>query len=224
MTLNVEKQQNIVSEKNTLASENNQLRANIYQLLAALLRQAPDQNLINFLVDLEVETETDNAITKAWHSLKLAAIQSTIKQIENEYFTLFIGIGCGEILPYASWFTTSSLMNKPLALLRQDLRQLGYERNENVSEPEDHIAAIFEVMASLIIDEPAYRQLAFYQRHIETWINHFCEDLSSAPSANFYATLAQLAKAFFELEALEFEQLKLNTLINFTLENNESQD
>ena len=105
-------------------------------------------------------------------------------------------------------------MDKPLALLRQDLKQLGYERDDNVAEPEDHVAALLEVMGDLILSAPQFRQLAFYQRHMESWIIRFCDDLSKAPSAAFYQPIAQLAKAFFELEAREFEQLNLNIPVN----------
>lgn len=195
-------------------SENDQLRADIYQLIAALLRRSPTAELLDFLAQLEVDTDQDNDMTKAWLALKLAAGQFTPEQLEDEYFALFIGVGCGEILPYGSWFVTGSLMDKPLALLRQDLLQLGFARQEDVKEPEDHVAALCEVMGTLILEAPSFRQLAFYQRHMGDWIARFCDKLAEAPSAAFYATVAQLAKAFFALEAVEFEQLSLNIPVN----------
>jgi TorA maturation chaperone TorD len=195
-------------------SENDQLRADIYQLLAALLRRQPNAELLHFLANLEIDANEDNQMTKAWLSLQLAAQQFTSDQLEDEYFALFLGVGCGEILPYGSWFMTGSLMDKPLALLRQDLMQLGFEREDNVKEPEDHVAALCEVMGTLILEAPSYRQLAFYQRHIGSWIGRFCDNLTKAPSAAFYATVAQLAKAFFEMEANAFEQLSLDIPLN----------
>lgn len=190
-------------------SEHDQLRADIYQLLAALFRQGPNQSLIEFLATLEIDDD-NNEMSQAWLAVKNAAKQTNVEQLEDEYFAIFLGVGCGEILPYGSWFITGSLLDKPLALLRQDLKQLGYERNENIAEPEDHISALFEVLAHLIIEQPNYRQLAFYQRHLESWIHRFCNDLSKAPSANFYAKVALLAKAFFDFETIAFEQLSLN--------------
>ena len=195
-------------------SENDQLRADIYQLLAALLRRPPSTELLLFLANLEIDVNDDSEMTKAWVSLKLAAEQFSAEQLEEEYFNIFLGVGRGEILPYGSWFMTGSLMDKPLALLRQDLMQLGFEREENVKEPEDHVAALCEVMGILILEAPSYRQLAFYQRHLGSWIARFCSELAKAPSAAFYATLAELAKAFFVIEANEFEQLSLNIPVN----------
>ncbi|QIR13117.1 TorD/DmsD family molecular chaperone [Shewanella aestuarii] len=195
-------------------SENDQLRADIYQLLAALLRRHPNQELLQFLANLDVEADESNPMSQAWIALKNAAATSDVESLENEYFTIFLGVGRGEILPYGSWFMTGSLMDKPLALLRNDLMQLGFEREENVKEPEDHVAALCEIMAILILEAPGYRQLAFYQRHIGSWINRFCESLAKAPSAVFYLPVAQLAQAFFTAEANEFEQLSLDIPVN----------
>jgi TorA maturation chaperone TorD len=191
-------------------SENDQLRADIYQLLAALLRSQPSPELLQFLANLEIDANDDSEMTKAWVAIKLAAEQFSAEQLEDEYFNIFYGVGRGEIMPYGSWFMTGSLMDKPLALLRQDLMQLGFEREDNVKEPEDHVAALCEVMSVLILEAPGYRQLAFYQRHLGSWIARFCSDLAKVPSAAFYATVAELAKEFFVIEANEFEQLSLN--------------
>ncbi|GIU09273.1 hypothetical protein TUM4261_17330 [Shewanella sp. c952] len=195
-------------------SENDQLRADIYQLLAALLRRQPSTELLQFLAGLDIDANDDSDMTKAWVGLKLAAEQFTSEQLEDEYFSIFLGVGSGEILPYGSWFMTGSLMDKPLALLRNDLMQLGFEREEEVKEPEDHVAALCEVMGTLILEAPGYRQLAFYQRHMGSWIARFCDSLAKTPSAAFYATVAELAKAFFVIEANEFEQLSLNIPVN----------
>ncbi|MCL1095354.1 TorD/DmsD family molecular chaperone [Shewanella kaireitica] len=195
-------------------SENDQLRADIYQLLAALLRRQPSTELLQFLAGLDIDANDDSDMTKAWVGLKLAAEQFTSEQLEDEYFNIFLGVGSGEILPYGSWFMTGSLMDKPLALLRNDLMQLGFEREEEVKEPEDHVAALCEVMGTLILEAPGYRQLAFYQRHMGSWIARFCDALAKTPSAAFYATVAELAKAFFVIEANEFEQLSLDIPVN----------
>ena len=195
-------------------SENDQLRADIYQILAALLRREPSADLLAFLAELEIDAEEENDMAAAWAALKVAATKYTEKELEEEYFNIFYGVGRGEVLPYASWFMTGSLMDKPLALLRQDLLQLGFAREEEVKEPEDHVAALCEVMGTLILEAPGYRQLAFYQRHIGSWIVRFCDTLAETPSAAFYAPVAHLAKAFFEIEANEFEQLSLDIPVN----------
>ena len=52
-----------------------------------------------------------------------------------------IGLGRGELLPFGSWYQTGFLMERPLGYLRDDLSRLGYQREEGVHEPEDHVAA-----------------------------------------------------------------------------------
>ena len=57
--------------------------------------------------------------------------------------------GRGELLPYASYYLTGFLHERPLARLRDDLAALGIERVESNSEPEDHAATLCEIMAGL---------------------------------------------------------------------------
>ena len=64
---------------------------------------------------------------------------------------LFIGLGRGELLPYASYYLTGFLNEKPLARLRQDMAARGLSRAENVFEPEDNIASLMEVMGAMIV-------------------------------------------------------------------------
>ena len=45
------------------------------------------------------------------------------------------------LLPPSRWYLTGFLMEKPLGVLRDDLRALGFERDPNTKEPEDHVGA-----------------------------------------------------------------------------------
>ncbi|MFA0373095.1 molecular chaperone, partial [Vibrio sp. 10N.222.54.F6] len=96
---------------------------------------------------------SESAMQKAWIAIQQAATESNRKALEDEYQDLFIGIGRGEIVPFGSWHRTGSMMEKPLAEIRHDLELLGIERDEQVKEPEDHIAALCEVMAMLTDEE-----------------------------------------------------------------------
>ena len=75
-----------MTEAGRQVSENDQLRADIYQLLAALLRRQPSAELLAFLADLEVEAEDGNTMSQAWNALKLAAANSDTNTLEDEYF------------------------------------------------------------------------------------------------------------------------------------------
>ena len=178
-------------------------RAGAYGLLAALLRTAPDQALLDHVVELSPQSDAEaDAFSVAMTGLVDAAQNNTPVQIEEEYHNLFIGIGKGEVVPYGSWHLTGFLMEKPLSDLRDDLRVLGFERNQHVSEPEDHVAALFEVFSVMITDPSSLsEQQRFFDMHMKPWLERFFADLGNARSANFYKPVAQFGTAFIELES-----------------------
>ncbi|MHA2774117.1 TorD/DmsD family molecular chaperone [Vibrio harveyi] len=178
------------------------LRTEIYLFLSALFRSAPSEEMIEFLTSLEVEP-SESAMQKAWIALQQAAKDSNREALEDEYQDLFIGIGRGEVMPFGSWHMTGAMMEKPLAEIRHDLELLGFERDENVKEPEDHIAALCEVMSMLTGEEEDLQQ-AVFNKHIAPWFNSFTQQLENAESANFYKPAAQLCEAFLTLEQVRF--------------------
>ncbi|WP_061008631.1 molecular chaperone [Vibrio sp. CUB2] len=178
------------------------LRTEIYLVLSALFRSAPSEEMIEFLTSLEVEP-SESAMQKAWIALQQAAKDSNREALEDEYQDLFIGIGRGEVMPFGSWHMTGAMMEKPLAEIRHDLELLGFERDENVKEPEDHIAALCEVMSMLTGEEEDLQQ-AVFNKHIAPWFNSFTQQLENAESADFYKPAAQLCEAFLTLEQVRF--------------------
>ncbi|APP04518.1 TPA: molecular chaperone TorD family protein [Vibrio harveyi] len=178
------------------------LRTEIYLVLSALFRSAPSEEMIEFLTSLEVEP-SESAMQKAWIALQQAAKDSNREALEDEYQDLFIGIGRGEVMPFGSWHMTGAMMEKPLAEIRHDLELLGFERDANVKEPEDHIAALCEVMSMLTGEEEDLQQ-AVFNKHIAPWFSSFTQQLENAESANFYKPAAQLCEAFLTLEQVRF--------------------
>ena len=170
-------------------------------MLAALLRDAPGDEVLGFVDRLETE-DPRTELALALNMLALAVRHSSIPSIRDEYPALFIGLGRGELVPYGSWYQTGFLMERPLGLLRADLARLGFERAEEVHEPEDHIAALCEVMAFLIRDEVAIeRQKHFFYSHLGNWAEDFFGDLSEADSAVFYRSVARFGSALLSLES-----------------------
>jgi TorA maturation chaperone TorD len=197
------------SVQSTIAPED-AARAGVYALLGALLRGVPNAALLEHVRSLP-PAEGRGEFALAWEGMRLAAEQLRLEEVDDEYHQLFIGLGRGELVPYGSWYQTGFLMEKPLGVLRDDLRALGFERGADVHEPEDHIAALCEVMAALAQDAevPAVlsltRQRAFFQTHMAEWIGRFWRDLENAESALFYRSVARLGSAFTALEARYLE-------------------
>jgi len=176
-------------------------RAQEYLLLAALLTRPPTKELLARIGAMRVDA---TALGMAHLALADAARGTSEAAAGEEYFKLFIGVGRGEVLPYASYYLTGFLNERPLAKLREDLGRLGIARKDNVFEPEDHLGTLFEVMAGLINDsfrtEPAEAD-AFFSRHIQPWAGRLLVDIGATPTARFYRPVAGLALAWLDIES-----------------------
>ena len=187
-------------------AEEDLLRADLYALLAALLSSPPKADLIAVLGGLEGD---DSDLGQAILTLAKIAGQTTPGAVEREYNALFVGLGRGELLPYASYYLTGFLNEKPLARLRGHMAQLGIERPEDVKEPEDHIATLCEMMSGLILGDygtplALEDQHAFFNTHVGTWAGHFFTDLEAAEGSVFYAPVGKIGRAFMEIEIEAF--------------------
>ena len=176
-------------------------RAVAYSILAALLRRPPAQDALDVITGLADAVERKDEFAVAMSMLGLSARAATPAEIDDEFHALFIGVGRGELVPYGSWYLTGFLMEKPLGVLREDLAALGFARDDATCEPEDHAAALCEVMVLMInegrsVDE----QTRFFDRHIAAWLGRFLTDLGEAKSAVFYRSVARFGKAFFDFE------------------------
>jgi TorA maturation chaperone TorD len=179
-------------------------RAQEYALLAALLIRAPDQPLLQRLAALRGDA---TPLGVAHAALAQAASETTVEQVEREFFDLFIGLGRGELLPYASYYLTGFLYERPLARLRADLAPLGIERSEGNAEPEDHAAILCEIMSGLIsgrLPAPDGTDQQMFEKHLAPWIGRFFADLERAQAARFYRHVGALGRVLIDIETEAF--------------------
>ena len=183
------------------------LRANLYGLLAHLLAKPPSSQLLGLLEAIEDSGTVADELATAWRLLKVAARDHSPEALDDEYHSLFIGIGRGELVPYASWYLTGYLMDRPLVYLRRDLDILGIERQPGASDPEDHAAALCECMRVIITagDIPFPTERQFFLNHIASWMPVFFQDLQRARAACLYAAVGGLGEAFMKFENRYFE-------------------
>ncbi len=185
------------------------LRAQQWALIASLLAAAPDRDTLQALADL---TGDDTALGQAYRVLAQTAASADADEVAREFFELFVGVGRGELLPYASFYLTGFLNERPLADLRRDLGLMGIERATGRFEPEDHIASIAEVLAGLAVGEfdasvlgcGAAGEAGFFARHLQPWAAQFFDDLAVAPSAEFYRAVAEVGRIFVDIEIRAF--------------------
>ncbi|MEL6597367.1 MAG: molecular chaperone TorD family protein [Pseudomonadota bacterium] len=193
----------------TKIAEEDQLRADLYDFLAALLARPADEGLLKQCAALSGD---DSDLGQAIGALSRVARAVKPRAVESEFNALFIGLGRGELLPYASFYLTGFLNEKPLATLRSDMSGQRITRAENVYEPEDNIASLMEMMAGLItgrFGEPASleAQKTFYNKHIGPWAAHFYSDLEGAKNSVLYAAVGAVGKAFMEIEREAFRMI-----------------
>lgn len=187
-------------------TEEDALRADLYDFLAALLARPPGRDLLDRTAGLHGDMSD---LGQAIAALARVAGVSQSHTVETEFNALFIGLGRGELLPYASYYLTGFLNEKPLAALRRDMAARGMTRAGNVHEPEDSIASSMEMMAGLIrgrFGAPAALddQKHFFGKHIGPWAGHFFTDLEAARNSVFYASVGAVGRIFMEIEAEGF--------------------
>jgi TorA maturation chaperone TorD len=192
----------IMSEEERGGVPDDQVRGHTYSLLGALLAAAPGAELLELLASVDPAPGVDADFAAAWRELAIAAARAEPRELADEYQDLFIGLGRGEVVPYGSWYMTGFLMDRPLAVLRGDLAELGFERQSDVREPEDHAAALCETMAMLVSEgHDLDAQRRFFQQHLGPWMATFFKDLREAKSAQFYRAVGQFGEQFTEFES-----------------------
>lgn len=183
------------------------MRAGIYALLSRLLAQPMDEDAIEFVRGLSGD---DSELGRAVENLASLAKRSTEVAAEEEFTELFYGFGAGgELAPFGSQYLTGFVYEKPLADLRGDLQELGIAREDGVTDPEDHIAFVCEVMYGLItgaFGEPAdlATQRRFFDRHLAPWAGHFFTDMERAKAAALYMPVGTIGRLFLDIEREAF--------------------
>jgi TorA maturation chaperone TorD len=179
-------------------------RADEYLLLAQLLSQAPSAALLRRIARLRGD---GTQLGTAHAALAQAATGADVEKVGREFFDLFIGVVRGELLPYASYYLTGFLNERPLARLRADLNALGIERSEGRSEPEDHAAILCEVMSGMIrgqLPGTEADQRRVFDKHVAPWMSRFFGDLERVAGAEFYRHVGVVGRLFIEIEKEAF--------------------
>jgi TorA maturation chaperone TorD len=179
-------------------------RAQEYSLLSALLLRSPDAEMLDCLATLRGDA---TPLGLAHAALGAAAARTDAVSAAREHHALFIGLGRGELLPYASYYLTGFLHGRPLANLRQTLQRICVERLDGQPEPEDHAAILLEIMAGLangMIPAPPGTDREIFDDHLAPWIARFFADLEKAESGHFYASVGSFGRTFVEIERQSF--------------------
>ncbi|HEX6957830.1 MAG TPA: molecular chaperone TorD family protein [Ferrovibrio sp.] len=182
-------------------------RAQLYGLLGRCLARRPDNALLTALAQIQGD---GTPLGQALAGLAECAGTTSLERAQEEYDALFIGLPRGELVPYASFYRTGFLYERPLAKLRGDMARLGYARADGVFEPEDHMGALCELMALMIRGDEGHAaadlptQERMFRQHIAPWADRFFTDLEQAGSAKLYRPVGTIGRLFIAIEGQAF--------------------
>ena len=184
-------------------------RGNFYALLAALLVAPPSAALLSQLAQAG-PIEGDPALARAWQGLVDASKAMDAEAATLEYDELFAAVGKAPVSVYAGHYLGAPAIDHPRVRLQASLAELGLKQAERVSEPEDHLGSLFEVMRVLVAGAPGRdpaplaEQRRFYQAYVEKAAPALFRALAVAPQANYYRHAAAVGAAFMALESESF--------------------
>jgi TorA maturation chaperone TorD len=183
-------------------------RANFYGLLARLFYAPPDAALLQAIAGAgDIEGE-DGDIGAAWRDLAIAAAQCDAEAVREEYETAFVGTGKAPVTLYTGAYSVKYSNEVPLAELRGELARLGLARRDGAFEPEDHIAALCDVMRHLIASQnDLARQRDFFERWIWPVADPLCAAIQQSDKTLFYKRVASFFIGLCTIEHRAFEML-----------------
>jgi TorA maturation chaperone TorD len=195
-----------------VAAPEDAARANFYALIARLCAAAPDQSLLAALAAADaLPPGSEAGLARAWRNLIDASSAMDPDAALEEYEQLFCGMGKAEVSIYSGFYSGAPSIDHPRVRLQADLAAFGLAHRDDVTEPEDHFAGLFEAMRVLAAGglgrEPAATadQKRFFQTHIEPAAGKFFAAVGSSPKANYYRNIAALGAAFVALESTSFQ-------------------
>ena len=209
---------NEVDQKTELSKEGlaeDLARADLYGLLATLFFEPPNQTLLDQIAASskpEGGQAGEAPLEGGWMSLVEAAKNSKTADWKAEYDNSFLGVGKPNVFLYGSFYMAGHLHEKPLLEIRRSLQQFGLEGSDSISETEDHIATLFEVMRYLIAGEDVEvsnltNQRVFFNDHIRPWFEDLCDAIDADQEIHLYKLVSALTREFLAVEGQSFDMI-----------------
>jgi len=190
-----------------------QARAEFYALLGRLWYAAPDQVLLDAIANASplAAEGVHGALAEAWRQLQAAAAVADPAAVSDEYDAVLVGTGKAEVTPYVSHYLVETGRERVLVALRDELAELGLGRVGATHEPEDHFAALCEVMRHLVgedaTDAAMQQQKNFFTRYMNRAYNPFTDQVTASSKTSFYKHVARFTKAFCDVESASLDML-----------------
>ena len=191
-------------------------RADLYGLIARFFHQPPDQELLDQIaasIPDGHESQVDDApLAKVWNSVVEVAKNNPAKAWHEEFDRNFISVGRPNVILNGSFYMAGHLNEKPLVDIRRALDTFGLESADEVTETEDHLSALCEVMRYLIAGDDVEisnltNQKVFFNDHIRPWYDELCDAIEDIPDMHLYHPVAALTREFLAIEGQSFDMI-----------------
>jgi TorA maturation chaperone TorD len=191
-------------------------RADLYGLIARLFHLPPDQELLDQIAASIPDGQEVNAeeapLAKVWHSVVELAKSNPAHAWREQFNLNFISVGRPNVILNGSFYMAGHLNERPLVEIRRALETFGLESAHEISETEDHISALCEVMRYLISGDDVEisnlkNQGAFFNDHIRPWYDELCDAIEGIPEMHLYHPVAALTREFLAIEGQSFDMI-----------------
>ncbi len=192
-------------------------RADLYGLIARFFYQPPDQELLDQIAasaadETSQSSEGNAPLAQVWLSVVEVAKNNSAKAWHDEFDLNFISVGRPNVILNGSFYMAGHLNEKPLIEIRRALDAFGLESAQEITETEDHISSLCEVMRYLIAGDDVEvsnltNQQIFFNAHIRPWYEQLCEAIEEIPEMHLYHPVAALTREFLDIEGHSFDML-----------------
>lgn len=214
MTDSTNAKENSVTEVGEVGLPEDLARADLYGLIARLFHLPPDQTLLDQIAaTADQQDAVDSApLAKAWMDLVEVAKNNPAKAWHDEFDLNFVSVGKPNVVLNGSFYMAGHLNERPLVNIRRALEEFGLEASEEVTETEDHISALCEVMRYLIAGDDVEvsnltNQRVFFNEHIRPWYDDLCNAIEDIPEMHLYRPIAVLTREFMAIEGQSFDMI-----------------
>ncbi|ABP34613.1 molecular chaperone [Polynucleobacter asymbioticus] len=189
-------------------------RSDLYGLIARFFHLPPDQELLDQIAATAEQQDTaDEApLAQFWMDVVEVAKNNPAKAWHDEFDLNFISVGRPNVVLNASFYLAGHLNERPLVNIRKALEEFGLESAQEVTETEDHISALCEVMRYLIAGDDVEisnltNQRVFFNEHIRPWYDELCYAIEGIPEMHLYHPVAALTREFLAIEGQSFDMI-----------------
>jgi len=206
--------ENLSAEVGDVGLPEDLARADLYGLIARFFQMPPDQELLDQIAaTADQQDAADEApLAKVWMDVVGVAKNNPAKAWHDEFDLNFISVGRPNVILNGSFYMAGHLNEKPLIEIRRALDAFGLESAQEITETEDHISSLCEVMRYLIAGDDVEvsnltNQQIFFNAHIRPWYEQLCEAIEEIPEMHLYHPVAALTREFLDIEGHSFDML-----------------